>query len=47
MPPELPNNLRQDLRKSGNYSKISKRHRIVAYCSVLVIKILSVPAKIY
>ena len=37
---ELPNDLRlKDLRKLGNIKKISKLHRIIAWCSVLLPKL--------
>ena len=36
---ELPNDLRlNDLRKLGNVRKISKLHRIITYCPVLLPK---------
>ena len=46
LPHELPNDLR--LKKLGKIKNISKRHRIIACCSVLLpkIKILSILAKI-
>ena len=34
LPHELPNNLR--LRKLGNIQKISKLHRVIAWCSDLL-----------
>ena len=37
LPHEMPNNLR--LRKLGNIKKISKLHRIIAWCSVLLPKL--------
>ena len=37
LPQELPNDLR--LRKLGNIKKISKFHRIIAWCSVLLPKL--------
>ena len=40
LPHELPNDLRlKDLRKLGNIQKISKFHRIIAWCSVLLPKL--------